>query len=115
LVVAIGDSGGLETSGYINDVWEFTDGGNTAAQTATTSAFGVMANQAGDAEVFNGQIALALEDSSGFTWTCIGQILGDADYAYWSSGTKSLTAELTQFRLTASGAFDAGAVNIMYQ
>jgi hypothetical protein len=112
LVVAIGDSGGIESSGY-------TDGSaslfnNDTIEVQGTGGSGFAINFADAADAAHGQMILTLEDASGFTWASSHTVYGAATKIVAGAGTKSLSAELTQVQVLG-GTFDAGAVNIMYQ
>jgi len=107
--VTIGDSGGLETAGYLSIC------GNYVGSDASTAEF-VMKNDSGALDAVSGNMILVLKDSSNFTWTSShGVRYGHVD-AFESSGGghKSLSAELTQLAISG-GTFDAGSINIMYQ
>lgn len=114
ICVQIGDSGGVEASGY-------TAAGTTAANSsiaAQTASFPISQNNSASA-VYHGSYTLNLENSSAFTWIWSGQSIR-SDGPYWTQGcgSKSLSAELDRVRLTTVGGsdtFDAGVVNISYQ
>ena len=109
--IQIGDSGGIETTGYVSAA------GHSGGDAGTTGGFIVTVNGVA-AATYSGSIILSLQDSSDFTWNAIGLINGAGGaVAYFSAGVKSLSAELTQVRLTTSAAdtFDLGVVNINYE
>lgn len=114
IIIQLGDSGGIENSGYVGGA-NNSSGGTVAANSA---GFVVMVGVVA-AKDASGHITLVLEDSSDFTWTQTGLLVSsDALAATLSAGYKSLSAELTQLRITmANGtdAFDAGAINISYE
>lgn len=114
--LTIGDSGGIETTGYSGSVTEFSASG-IATDSAPTDAFTVVRNP-DIASTFSGKIELSLVDAATFTWALSGNIADDvARGQHLFSGKKSLSAELTQLQLqTASGTqtFDAGSVSIQY-
>lgn len=109
--VTIGDAGGLETSGY-------ESGGHKILTTSISSsgqtldAFIMNKTQSGD--ILNGTMTLSLKDSSGFTWAEHHVMHADGANILWGSGTKSLSAELTQVSISG-GTFNNGSINIMYQ
>ena len=112
LQVQIGDSGGVEATGYAGTV---SNQGGTIAQNFS-SGFDVTSSIAASSTV-SGQCILSLEDSSDNTWV-ESSILGfdNASVAY-GAGYKALTAELDRVRITTIGggaAFDLGAINIQY-
>ena len=112
LSIELGDSGGIETSGY-----EGTRAGlnNTShAHNNQTDAFPIQVG--GAAEEFSGPTFLTLQDATNHTW-CWTHLVRKGDYNIaFGAGRKELTGELTQVHLKLSGSntFDAGAVNIMY-
>ena len=112
--VAIGDSGGIETSGYT---------GNCAGTNATSVAGGVAMSSdfkfttiAIAAEAYNGLIHLRLFESSSYTWVMNGIVSDDGGgtTTFFSSGKKALSAELTQVRILTANTFDEGNVSIQY-
>jgi len=65
-----------------------------------------------------GHVTLVLVDASTFTWAESGVLATDGGVDnYTSSGTKSLSAELTQLQITTQSAdtFDQGKINIQYE
>jgi hypothetical protein len=115
ILIQLGDSGGIETSGY-------TAGGNylpgTGPVTLSTTGFGLMGLNPTASTFHDGFITLALQSSGTFTWVETGILLrSDANLAY-SAGAKSLSATLDRVRITTvngTDAFDAGSINILYE
>lgn len=112
-LVAIGDSGGLEFSGYSSN--------STGLDSAATSVnagngFVIRGNLA--ASVIHGSIELTLLDATTNTWCAKGVFArSDSTATIVSAGSKSLSDVLTQLRVLASGAntFDAGKVGILVE
>ena len=116
-IVQLGDSGGIETSGYLGAGFlslashqNITDNPTVGMPVETDS---------GAASVRHGGMILTLVDASTFTWQSIA-IAGRSDTVQLGIGgaSKSLSAELTQVRITTRGGsetFDAGKVNISYE
>lgn len=108
--VQIGDSGGIENSGYSGTVFD----------DSTTANFltGFFDNTASAAIVRHGTYTLTLVNAATWTWACTFTLgFSNAAAGRTGGGTKSLTATLDRVRLTASNgtdAFDAGTVNILY-
>ena len=114
LTVQIGDSGGIETSGYTSGSAEVSDGQHPASGTTVTTSF-KMQTSSSAAQSVSGQMILTLEDAANYTWCSSHSLYFYTRYAAVGGGSKTLSAELTQVKiLPDSGNFDAGAVNIMY-
>ena len=108
--VTIGDSGGLETSGYVS---------SSARMEATafdmnnsTADFIVKVTDANT--IVSGTFTLALKDASNFTWVASYLCKSATNKLSLGGGHKSLSAELTQVAISG-GTFDNGSINIMYQ
>jgi hypothetical protein len=114
LLVQIGDSGGVEDTGYLSAA-SGLDTGVTSAN--STAGFIVAAVSAGS--VVHGTVVLTLEDATAFTWVSSGTLAFSSSAATSvSAGSKSLSAALTTVRVTTAGGsdtFDAGAVNVIYE
>jgi hypothetical protein len=111
-LVQLGDSGGIETTGYGGS-------GSLIASTVTTqnytTGFGERSQDA--AAVRTG--LWIITNVSGNIWVCSG-VLGRSDAAITSvtGGTKTLSDTLTQVRITTANGtdtFDAGSINILYE
>jgi hypothetical protein len=106
--LTLGDSGGLETTGYVSTGW------NAGTYVGSTVAFETTSGAAG-AGATSGHVIFCLKDSANFTWIASGACKQATANAWSVGGEKSLSAELTQISLSG-GTFDgAGSVNIMYQ
>jgi hypothetical protein len=113
--IRIGDSGGIETSGYLSRSVVIT-GSSTVTSNDTTGGFIIFSTNA-SAEL-SGSVTLTLENATTFSWVGAGTV-GDSNFGttIFTSGVKSLSAELTQVSITTQNgtdAFDAGEVNIAY-
>lgn len=116
IMVRIGDSGGLETSGYLGAATTIASA--TPATANFTTGFGVQATTAAGT-ISHGSIVLDLMNAATFTWAARA-IVGHSNATNISmgAGVKSLTSELTQLAITTVGGadtFDAGAINISYE
>ena len=111
LYVQIGDSGGIETTGYLSTS---AYAGASSSYTSSTDAFTIV--QSSNTAVFSGLCFISLVDSSTNTWVSNHTGKHATNYVIWGGGSKSLSATLTQVRLTKGGSdtFDAGKVNILY-
>ncbi len=113
LMIQLGDSGGVETTGY----------SGTCAYGTTTEAMasGLLCTNDSNssANEMHGTISLSLENSSSNNWVARGNIAaGNTTRVYYMAGSKSLSAELDRVRLTSqtgSANFDLGEVNISYE
>jgi hypothetical protein len=115
-LIQIGDSGGIENTGYLGSSASPASGGATTGDTYTTG-FGIAGAQA--TNVMHGTITLNLEDSANNTWVC-SHVIGYSNTAAASvgGGSKSLSATLDRVRITTEGGtdtFDAGDINIQYE
>jgi len=111
--VTIGDSGGLETSGYISRSADAAP----APGGAITSTAEFILWQNGTNVAVTGHMILTLKDADTFNWisshVTADEQSGGGEFAH-GAGSKSLSAELTQLKISG-GTFDLGSVNIMYQ
>lgn len=117
IIVQIGDSGGIENSGYVgsNTVIVGTTPGSAAIE---SSGFSISYATAATS-IWHGVIVLNLVSASSNLWEAMG-IFGRTDTAAISlvCGGKPLSATLDRVRLTmvnGTDAFDAGTVNISYE
>jgi len=115
VLVQIGDSGGIETSGYLGSV-AFADSNEVA--TNLSSGF-ITDNSTNAAGVRHGVIIISQVDAAAFSYACFGNI-GRSDLAAVSvvGGSKALSAVLDRVRITTVGGtetFDAGTINVLYE
>ena len=113
LIVQIGDSGGIETSGYTTAVCAYNGTGLANKTDGWNMHIGVAA-----AGAYYGSLVISLVDSSTNSWCGFGQLNNNnSAYMCHCVGGKDLSAEITQIRLTTTGGtdtFDAGNINIDY-
>jgi hypothetical protein len=108
----LGDSGGIENTGYLSAYTQF--GASTLGTANSTSGF--LFAGGGATRLNHGTIQFT--NLTGNVWTAFG---GSADETgartCFAAGSKTLSATLDRVRITASGAdtFDAGTINIMYE
>jgi hypothetical protein len=113
LKLQIGDSGGIETSSYNSKAARLE--GSAQGVSSATDSFIIQFGVAGAA--LSGVYSLFLVDSSNHDWvgSCAFAKNDSSNASVTGGGFKSLSAELTQLKvLIASGAFDAGEINIHY-
>jgi hypothetical protein len=116
-LLQIGDSGGVETSGYLGSGSSVFNGSTTSAVSQTTG-FGIGGGM-GATVIFHGAIQITLLDATANTW-CANGVLGRSDAAcvFNCGGAKSLSATLDRVRITTvngTDTFDAGSINILYE
>jgi hypothetical protein len=113
--IQIGDSGGVETSGY-NATSSLVF---SSPQTAVYTTSFTIRVDAVSGWVIDGYVTLNLLSSSANTWAIGGVLAAPTPSAYMTlvAGTKSLSATLDRVRITTVGGdtFDAGSVNILYE
>ena len=113
LLAQLGDSGGIETTGYNSSM--FTNGAGV------TSTAGFPLQFTGSAAfALSGHLILTLLDASTNNWIGSGTIAGTAANNTCSSvaGQKATSATLDRVRVTATNGtdtFDAGSINILYE
>lgn len=117
--IQIGDSGGVETTGYAGTSSAIAGG---TAQAVFTTGFGLGVNTSNwsSSVIVSGAITITLLNSSTNNWVASGS-LGRSDATgstYFTSGGKSLSDVLDRVRITTlngTDTFDAGSINIIYE
>jgi hypothetical protein len=112
--IQLGDSGGVETTGYSTSGTAIT-GTNTCGISTFTSGFVMLGSLLGASR----SGAIIFTNISGNYWVGIGNMdeQGGAQAGY-TQGYKELSATLDRIRVTTingTDAFDAGFVNIIYE
>jgi hypothetical protein len=110
----LGDSGGVETTGYVGVM--MNSGGGSTLDTAITTGFGVRQNNAG--YISDGLIIIS--KLSGNTYVASGTLSasGAGTGTFITSGSKTLSDVLDRVRITTvngTDTFDAGSINILYE
>ena len=111
ILVRLGDAGGIETSGYLAESTQ-SNGGSTTSSTAGFPMFQHLA-----AHSMAGIMDLRLKDVANFTWVSGHNARSATNVVLSGGGVKSLSAALTQLRITTvngSDVFDAGTVALQY-
>lgn len=112
-MLQIGDSGGLEATGYLGSA-----GSSGPSELAFTTGFGI-SNAASAAQVLHGAGTLTLMDSATNLWAWSGTFgRSDAGRVHFAGGSKALSATLDRVSVTTAGGvntFDAGNINILYE
>lgn len=107
MALTIGDSGGLETSGYLGTVERQTSNANLSA------AFTLTNGGLTSPSLLHGQIVLTRAQASSNTWVATS-IISHSNTGSMSvmSGSKALSATLDRFQINAAGdTFDAGFIS----
>ena len=113
-MVQLGDSGGIETSGYLGRYGRIS---GTGAATEGSTAGLIMFNDA--AALLNEIVVqLWLQDATNNTWASSHVVtVQSTTIMSWGGGTKALSGTLDRIRLThvsGSDTFDAGAASIQF-
>lgn len=108
LLIQIGDSGGIETTGYTSK------SGNRATEASSTAGFIWYSPNA--AQTHTGHMTITRITSNTWVASLTGAGSGNVEIVA-GAGRKDLDAELTQVRITRTGAnsFDSGQVAITYE
>jgi len=109
--IRIGDSGGIETTGYIA-----TTGRIQTSVLVASATIGFIFGRNDAATLFSGIVTLTLIDSSANTWVASHSGKSSTTLAIAGGGVKSLSGELTQVQLFVDGGtLDNGSINILHQ
>jgi hypothetical protein len=114
ILVQIGDSGGVETTGYLSTGARVTNGSATQTN-SSTSGFAIYVSVTGD--IVFGHMTLMLENSTNNSWVSSHSARGALSSGLVGGGNKSLSATLDRVRITTldgTDLFDAGEINIAY-
>ena len=109
----LGDSGGIETTGYTSGAW-------LSNTTNTNSTTGLIISGANAANyLFDGIMTLCLVNASTNKWSFSSTMSGSVSgINSMGGGSKSLSATLDRIRITTvngTDTFDAGSINILYE
>ena len=112
--VQLGDSGGIENTGYVAASSSF--GASAFASTSFTTGFGIrISNTAAD--TYQGSVNIM--NISGNIWVANGCMFSAANYFTAPfGGSKTLSDDLDRIRITTvngTDTFDAGSINILYE
>jgi len=108
--IQIGDSGGIENTGYSN---------GTQNGSQSTTMLPITGGSGAGAAIYHGLVILTLLNPSTNTWAMTATI-GRSDTAACliAAGSKALSATLDRVRVTTTNGtdvFDAGVINIMWE
>lgn len=111
ILIQIGDSGGVETSGYLGASAD----GATLNVSSYTTGFGIRSGSS-SATIIG---LITINNLNSNTWIASGTLArGNTAVFITTAGSKSLTATLDRVRITTvngTDAFDAGSINIFYE
>jgi hypothetical protein len=113
-LIRLGDSGGIETTGYVTSISVMI---STVATASYTSGFPLQ-DGISTAALISGAVTISLLNASTNTWVATGGITRDTAHQSLLSGSKSLSDTLTQVRITTvngTDTFDAGTINILFE
>lgn len=110
----LGDSGGIETTGYAGVCTQI---GSTVSSITSTSGFDSTADTSAS-QTRNGSLVFALLGSN--IWTVFGgyNIATGGAFQYLFTGSKTLSDTLDRIRITTvngTDTFDAGSINILFE
>jgi len=113
-LIQLGDSGGFETSGYISSVGHVI---NSQSGNVRSSTAGFIAGGGDTSTKLIGTMTLSLIVAGSYKWISALNVTQSTAVTQCGGGQKSLSAELTQVRITRTGSntFDAGSVAISYE
>lgn len=119
ILVRLGDSGGVEASGYSGTSSLVYGAGSLISSLAHSTGF-TLAGQdtSADSVDLHGSIVFTVLDSTTNTWTCAGNVSRtDFPVSCYTSGSKTLSATLDRLQVTtpAGNLFDAGKASIVYE
>lgn len=114
--IQIGDSGGLETSGYAGNLMAPSPGGLDPSPWSASAL--VVNSGVASGSLYDMSATLTLVNASTNTWqiaiTAVNDQGSNLQRAYISNGSKSLSGVLDRVALITANTFDAGNANIAY-
>ena len=114
-IIQLGDSGGIEATGYLGSASLIS----TGVTSANNNTGFLVVQSIAAATVFHGSVTLYRLNDASTDWVASG-VVGNSNAAatQTSAGSKTLSAALDRIRLTmvnGTDQFDAGTVNISYE
>ena len=109
--VQLGDSGGIENSGYLSTKIEISA---TSTVSNITSGHSVVGGAA--ANIASGQVVFC--NINGNIWIGTSSVKQSTTFMSYGNSSKSLSATLDRVRITTvngTDTFDAGSINILYE
>jgi len=114
-LVQLGDSGGIENTGYVSTS-NYTNQASTTGGSNSTAGYLLFNSASSGAALISGTYTLV--NISGNTWIGSGVHKIITTQVIFSGGSKALSDVLTQIRVTTvngTDTFDAGSINILYE
>jgi hypothetical protein len=113
LLIQLGDSGGIETTGYTCQSVVVSGAGTSIS--ADTTGFNISSGSA--TRAISGIMVLCRITSNTWVASFTGSTSAGTAMGVYSAGSKSLSAELDRLRIDTDGTdtFDAGQINIFYE
>tara|TARA_Y100001938_G_scaffold25227_1_gene33493 strand:+ start:8853 stop:10061 length:1209 start_codon:yes stop_codon:yes gene_type:complete len=113
LLIQLGTSGGVVTSGYVSRSVRLNNLGNSEVDDSTS---GIIVKNGALGHTHHGVVNLYLQDGANHTWVSDHSGSTSATTCSTGGGSVTLSGELTQLRLTRTGSntFDAGSASIQY-
>lgn len=112
ILVRLGNSGGIVTSGYVSQA------ANQSSGTRSTAGF-IQTQEMTAVALLYGQFICNLQSSSTNAWTGNGSMDKNDNVMPWCAGAlTSMASALTTVRITTvngTDAFDAGSINILFE
>jgi hypothetical protein len=115
LAIQLGDSGGVENTGYVATGQNIATGAVTALSSTTHFPLAAAVSLG---SLSYGAATISLVDATANAWVLTSNLTSGGTTLLFGCGGKSLTATLTQVRITTVGGsdtFDAGSINILYE
>jgi hypothetical protein len=117
LLVQLGDSGGVENTGYVSQAGAVFNTNNTTRSSSFTTGFGLYGQTSDATYTFTG--VLSIFNITGTTFLASGSSLESTNASVSTlSGSKTLSGTLDRVRITTvngTDTFDAGSINILYE
>jgi hypothetical protein len=114
LLVKIGPSGGIVSTGYIGTSARIASG-STAVDTSTA---GFIINSTAAADTVSGSMSICLLDPTNYYYVSDHTFKAGTTAVMSGGGRVTLTGAMTQLSITTvtgTANFDAGAINVLYE
>jgi hypothetical protein len=112
VIIQLGDSGGVETSGYVGAA------SYTAAASSSWSSGILWADTSSALAAYVRHGTIVISNINSNVWAAFGVTANTIGNNFVTSGTKELSATLDRVRITTvngTDTFDAGSINVMWE